>query len=423
MGIINKIFGKKQVETKSLNNSLENFIRFGDVASHSEMISPQVMYYKAAIAFTCVEMIVKEAETYYFYLKNENNEIVEDVDSKIQTLLFKRSLAYGGQSPFSNILRNILIFGEGYLLRTPFDVDSEPLEFLSILPNRVSKEINDNDFINGYYVEHRGRSIYITVDMLSSYSDLMRFSLYSSANYTEGVSPMKSVGIEGSLIHEGMRWNNNSIQKGCMPSGLISSDNVMNLTEQQISQIKQMEKEVLSGSKNARSNIILGGGFKFTPIQTSPADMDFAQSIKIASENVCRAFGVPLPLLFNEASTNDNITQMSENFTKKTVIPFVQNFLDTYSLWYNNIDNKNYKICIDYKRIPSLESEKERKNNRIANLVSNGLYTINEARQELDLPTIDDNDMADEIIVNKNLIALSLLGEEADNGIIENNQS
>ena len=404
MGFFKSLLG---LEKKSSDNSLVNFLSGG--GSDVESMSPEQMYYKAAIAFACVKKICDEASTYSFIVKDASGKPLEGLNYPIYNLLFSKSLALGGQTSFSHLLQNTLLKGEGYLLRAPYGSKTAPVSLVSIFPDRVSKNTQDSDYINGYHVTHRGQSIYIPVDILTNYSDLLRISLYSPNSYIDGISPMEAVGIEGTMINEGMKWNTNSIKNGAKPSGLFTTPDGTSLTPDQISQLKELQKEVYSGAKNARSNMIVPGGLKYQPISLSPSDMDFNKSIRLASENVAHAFGVPLPLLFNDASTNDNITQMTEQFTQKTVLPMVRHIIDTYSMWFKYIDKKELKLCVDVNSIPSLEANKERKHNKLVKGIEGGLYTINEARNLLDLPNISDP-LADDILVKSSMTSLSFGG-------------
>lgn len=368
-------FGKK--EEKSL--SFQNAFRYG--SDGSKNIPPADMYQKVAIAFTCVEKIACQAESFKFCVKKGETEFG---NHPLHKLLFDRNLLLGGQSVFSQLIRNLLIAGEAFALRMPYGEISKNIGRLQpIFHFDVGKNTRNNNIVDSYHVNYSGQSIYIPIDLVDGYSDLLRISLYSSYDYNNGVSPMEAVGIEGALINEVLQWNLSTLKKGVKPSGVFTTDAPSGLTQQQINDTMQNIKQLYSGSSNASSGILLPNGIKYNPLQMTSSDMDFYNTTMLTMKNVAMAFKVPLPLLFSDASTLDNYKMAIEEFILQTVIPLTENIIGTFDTWYNIITGDNIKTYIDLDRIDGLEGKREIKSKRMIEFVKNGILTPNEAREKL----------------------------------------
>lgn len=407
-------FRKKEEKALSFDNS----IRYGD-SSKQSVIKPEDMYGKIAIAFACVEKIACQAESFKFYVK-QNENIIEN--HPLYKLLFDRNLLLGGQSVFGQMIRNLLITGESYALRMPYNEKSKNIGRLQpIFTKDVGKNTRNNNIVESYFINYSGQSIYMPIDLISGYSDLLKISLYSSINYHDGVSPMEALGVEGALIDEVLKWNLSTLKKGVKPSGVFTSDSSIGLTQQQLNDTLQSIRELYSGSSNARSGILLPNGIKYNPLQMTSSDMDFYNTTMLTAKNIAMAFKVPLPLLFSDASTLDNYKMAIEEFILQTVIPITENIIGTFDIWYNIITGENIKTCIDLDKIDGLEMKREIKSKRMIEFVKNGILTPNEARKKLGYEVFEEIN-ADSLFLPSSLKPIDMIdGEVFSSGVINDN--
>ncbi|MXP28103.1 phage portal protein [Porphyrobacter algicida] len=85
------------------------------------------------------------------------------------------------------------------------------------------------------------------------------------------------------------------LENGAHPSGFIRS--ATNLTDKQISQLRDNMAERHSGAANAGRVGILSAGLEWVQAQISPEDAELLESRKFGVEEVCRLFQVPPPLV------------------------------------------------------------------------------------------------------------------------------
>jgi phage portal protein BeeE len=89
-----------------------------------KQLASNLMYEKIAIAFACVEKIASQAETFSFYAKINDKKID---NHQVLKLLFGKQFETGGQSAFSQMIRDLLISGEAFALKTPYNDSSKSI--------------------------------------------------------------------------------------------------------------------------------------------------------------------------------------------------------------------------------------------------------------------------------------------------------
>ena len=399
-----KFFEKKSVTTATV----ADLIRYGSDGNVTSAMNPEEMYRRLAIAFVCVEKIATEAEAFTFKVCDRSSG-EELKNHPIHDLLFGRDLKTGGLSTFSSNIRDLLVKGEAFGLRMPYgEVNSSVVSLKSIFPNRVQKQTRNDDTIYAYDVNLAGMSINLPIDPITGFSDLLRISLYDSKSYIQGASPMEAAGIEGRLIDEGLQWNLSILAKGSKLSGIISGNAPTGMNEQQLISLQESISNMYAGSKNAGSVALISGDYKFNSIQMKPSDMDFQETVKVAMQNVAMAFKVPLPLIFEDASTLDNYKMAREEFILQTVIPHVRTIIETYNKWFAEIFGDNTEIRIDRESIEGLEDKRERKGKRLTEFVRHGILTPNEAREALGFERFKDP-TADSLFMPSNQTPIEFL--------------
>jgi phage portal protein BeeE len=109
--------------------------------------------------------------------------------------------------------------------------------------------------------------------------------------------------------------------------------------------------------------------------------MDFVTTQKECAKLVASAFGVPLPLIDNDASTFNNLEQAKERLYTDTIIPQFNAFLSSFSPWVTG--SPDLMLAVDMDGIPALESVRAKKYARVAQAVTAGILTVDEAREEI----------------------------------------
>jgi hypothetical protein len=115
--------------------------------------------------------------------------------------------------------------------------------------------------------------------------------------------------------------------------------------------------------------------------------MDFTNTMKETAKYIASAFGVPLPLIDNDASTFNNLEQAKERLYTDTVIPLMQEFMGALSAWLLPRYGEGLEFKLDMDSISALEGNRERMFNRAVLAFEKGVLTREESRVMMGFPS------------------------------------
>jgi HK97 family phage portal protein len=119
-------------------------------------------------------------------------------------------------------------------------------------------------------------------------------------------------------------------------------------------------------------------------------DMDFVTTQKEAAKLIASAYGVPLPLIDNDASTFNNIEQAKERFYTDTILPLFREFLTQLGAWLLPFYGEGLRFQVNEDKIGALESVRGRLFDRMVNAVNAGILTTDEAREAIGYEPLGD---------------------------------
>ena len=194
-------------------------------------------------------------------------------------------------------------------------------------------------------------------------------------------------------------------------SGLTASSVLQytgDLDEKLRSQLQKKYNDLLTGANNAGKVVALPLGMKLEPLTYTLADAQYMELKKYSALQIAAAFGVkPNQINDYEKSSYSNSESQQLSFLVDTMI---------YRL--NQYEQEiNYKCLTDKQRADGLvykfnekvllRANMETQMQSITAAVQNGIYTPNEGRHLLDLPSKDGGDV---LIVNGNYVPLTNVG-------------
>lgn len=194
-------------------------------------------------------------------------------------------------------------------------------------------------------------------------------------------------------------------------SGLTASSVLQytgDLDEKLRSQLQQKYNDLLTGAKNAGKVVALPLGMKLEPLTYTLADAQYMELKKYSALQIAAAFGVkPNQINDYEKSSYSNSESQQLSF-----------LVDTMMYRLNQYEQEiNYKCLTDKQRADGLvykfnekvllRANMETQMQSITSAVQNGIYTPNEGRHLLDLPSKDGGDV---LIVNGNYVPLTNVG-------------
>ena len=170
------------------------------------------------------------------------------------------------------------------------------------------------------------------------------------------------------------------------------------------------EKEI--NNKVYRQDITaLRGMTDFKSVSMTSAEMQMIEQLNLSYDDCARYFGVPRPLLMLDTNSHYNDYQNATmEFHTRTILP--QKTGNEKEIYRKLIGFKDYgvrdiHICED----PLMVMDPERRA-KVAQLkMQSGLCTVNEARQEFDMPSVNNGDVP---LASANLMTLDALIAKSD---------
>lgn len=194
-------------------------------------------------------------------------------------------------------------------------------------------------------------------------------------------------------------------------SGLTASSVLQytgDLNEKIRQQLEKQYNNLLTGANNAGKVVALPIGMKLEPLTYTLADAQYMELKKYSALQIGAAFGVkPNQINDYEKSSYSNSESQQLSF-----------LIDTMMYRLNQYEQEiNYKCLTDEQRKKGfvykfnekvlLRANMETQMQSITSAVQNGIYTPNEGRHLLDLPSMEGGDV---LIVNGNYVPLTDVG-------------
>lgn len=338
---------------------------------------------------------------------HKDGEYLDEPNHPALALLNQPNPMQGFDSFIKNIFTDYLITGEMFITRYPLNSSKPPSELWALNPMKMTVKCDKDVVPSAYIYEYKTENEKVfPVSGISAKSDVFFLKMYNPTDYWRGFAPLEAAALAGDTHNAGLKWNYSLLRNGAAPSGIVSFEDVP--SDDVLSRLKEFFKKTLQGSNNAGEVPILTGGAKWTEMSKSPRDMDFLNTMKEASKYVASAFGVPLPLIDNDASSFNNIEQAKERLWTDTIIPMLNEFLGAFSVWYLPAFGEGLELKANLDSVAALEAVRERRYNRMINGVKAGVLTINEARDAIGYDAIDG--LANELMIGSGQVPVSMSG-------------
>lgn len=194
-------------------------------------------------------------------------------------------------------------------------------------------------------------------------------------------------------------------------NGLTASSTLQytgDLNDKLRGELQKKYNELLTGAKNAGKVVALPLGFSLQPLSYKLTDAQYYELRKYTALQIAAAFGVKPNQINNYEKSSYANSEMQQ------LAFLVDTMLYRLTMYEQEI---NYKCLTDDQRAAGflykfnervlLRANAETQMKTITSAVQNGIYTPNEGRHYLDLPSQDGGDV---LIVNGNYVPLTSVG-------------
>lgn len=363
-------------------------------------------YSRNVIVYRAISLIAKGASSLKLDLFRD--ETIVEKHPIID--LLRRPNPLNGQASFlEELFTFYMLTGEMWIVKNGTLSSSIPRELWTLNPLEMAVEPGMGGIAKAYIHKRNNIEKRFEVDPITGKSDVFFLKMVDPLEYWRGMPPIRAAALAADAHNEGLNWNYNLMRKGARPSGWVKAGS--NPGAEVIARLKEWYQRTIQGSDNAGDVLIAWGGAEYVPFEQNAKDMDFIAGMKEYAKYVSSAFGVPLPLIDNDAASMNNMEQAKEMLYTDTIIPHVNRFLDSFNAWLAHWYGEGYRLVVDEDQIAALEGLRQKRFDRTVKAVQSGLISINEGRGSIGWDAYEESAAktnADKLYINGGLIPLDM---------------
>lgn len=202
----------------------------------------------------------------------------------------------------------------------------------------------------------------------------------------------------------------NRFANGGNVRGIVGNDtSVKGFGEYQKDELGKLATDIDTQFSSGKHIVSMPGDSKFTPISLSSTDMQFLETYKFSSKQLCQFFGVPTVLITGESgSTYKSLTEARLAFLNQTLDPLLKK---TETELKRKLVAPEYcgKYRFMFDRSAIYDTDLVTRAKYQLQTIQTGIYTINEWRKIENRPTVEGGDTP---LVSANLKGLQQLLSE-----------
>jgi len=364
MGIKNfltKIFGFKKKESELLK-----MLRYA-LKIEEEKISEAQAYELIEWIYTCIKVIAQRVAGLPFYVYDKEGKEIYDEPYKI---LKTPNPLMTGYSLFEGTVSWLYLKGFAVWYYNKNE------KTLWLLPSDQIRIEGKFETINDIIIKF-GNEKYKFTDLI-----FFNFWNYKYPNaYWEGISPVQVL-MNILQIEQKINKHHAIILDTLMNvKGFLTSEQP--LTDEQRKSLEDSLRAKLMGYEKGAMIGILPQGFKFQPVDVKSEDASFISLKKLNREAIAAALGVPPAIVgIFEYANYANVKEQLRLFWEYTGIPLCERIANVINSFFLPKYFGEYTFEFDYLSVPTLAETKREIMDTYAKLVSSGIITINEAREE-----------------------------------------
>ncbi len=287
----------------------------------------------------------------------------------------------------SEMLVNHRLQGEAFAVAAGSDnPKTPPTEMWPLNPVDMAVMPGTGGMPSAFKHQRGGKEQEFPADRMTGESQVFFTKTYNPDSYWRGQSPLMAAGVAADTHNAGSRWNLSLLKNSARPSGLIRFKGGYP-GDQVIQRMREYFKRGMQGESNAGEIPMLADDAEWVQLSQSARDMDFLNTMKESAKYIASAYGVPLPLIDNDASTFNNLQQAKERFYTDTVIPLLEEFMADLGAWLLPRYGEGLEFRLDLDSIPALEGIRQTRFDRAIRAATADLITREEAREMMGFPS------------------------------------
>lgn len=351
--------------------------------------------------FTAIDVISKDIASTSIQFNDADSYL--DDDKKILKLLNKRPNPYLDAWHFKYIIvANMLLNGNSYV-EIVRDDKGQPIELYHMQNSAVSIEQIDDKIKYNYIDERDGHVRFDTEDVL-------HFRMFSMDGFN-GYSPLFALANEIGISMGSKKFLDEFFKNGGTSTAILKYEDGR-YSDEELAIIRQNFEN--SQLKNNNGLVMLDDTMTFDRLKVPTEVLNFLNSYKFSTQQVAKAFGLPLSKLGIE-TVNTSLKDSGIEYYRSTLYPI-------FSMMNAEIEEKlfaqaPYEVTLDYDVTRLIDSDPEVKLERVTQLFTKKIITLDEARAQFGFKPVENGS---EPLADLNTIFLKDLSAYQDSKVQKN---
>lgn len=351
--------------------------------------------------FTAIDIISKDIASTSIQFNDKDSYL--DDDKKILKLLNKRPNPYLDAWHFKYIIvANMLLNGNSYV-EIVRDDKGQPIELYHMQNSAVSIEQIDDKIKYNYIDERDGHVRFDTEDVL-------HFRMFSVDGFN-GYSPLFALANEIGISMGSKKFLDEFFKNGGTSTAILKYEDGR-YSDEELAIIRQNFEN--SQLKNNNDLVMLDDTMTFDRLKVPTEVLNFLNSYKFSTQQVAKAFGLPLSKLGIE-TVNTSLKDSGIEHYRSTLYPI-------FSMMNAEIEEKlfaqaPYEVTLDYDVTRLIDSDPEVKLERVTQLFTKKIITLDEARAQFGFKPVENGS---EPLADLNTIFLKDLSAYQDSKVQKN---
>lgn len=351
--------------------------------------------------FTAIDIISKDIASTSIQFNDADSYL--DDDKKILKLLNRRPNPYLDAWHFKYIIvANMLLNGNSYV-EIVRDDKGQPIELYHMQNSAVSIEQIDDKIKYNYIDERDGHVRFDTEDVL-------HFRMFSMDGFN-GYSPLFALANEIGISMGSKKFLDEFFKNGGTSTAILKYEDGR-YSDEELAIIRQNFEN--SQLKNNNGLVMLDDTMTFDRLKVPTEVLNFLNSYKFSTQQVAKAFGLPLSKLGIE-TVNTSLKDSGIEYYRSTLYPI-------FSMMNAEIEEKlfaqaPYEVTLDYDVTRLIDSDPEVKLERVTQLFTKKIITLDEARAQFGFKPVENGS---EPLADLNTIFLKDLSAYQDSKVQKN---
>lgn len=321
----------------------------------------------------------------YLYQSKDDKEVVQiPNDKRVRLLNDEPNPAVNGYNFKKTIVKDYLLYGANYIKVDRLRNDVTALHSLPILDLIVTRYKQGYKETARMQLNNTGDN----QEYIFSPDELVITLKNSRDGFTSNGILHDNVDILNMALNE-QKYSNGILKNGALPIGLLKS--TTRLTEKAIKNLRASWENLYTGAGNSGKTIILEEGLDYSNVSLSPNELDLTNSKKTTISEIARIFNIPESMINSAANKYASNEQNNIYFLQYCISPIITAIEAALnkSLLLESEKTNGYYFHFDTSEL--IRTTEKEKIEAASRGMKDGLFSINEARQRMGLPNLDDD--------------------------------